>query len=411
MATLPLLAIAPGASASFDDPLANLNTGGRTYLSGTFNTRAPVANAPAAQVAAPASDTPAADAPAAQTAPAKKTYQPMQSDNGSFIKADGSRFLSAKDIRYDKPGSVAQFYEWTGDQAREMLGKLYGERNQKAGGSAKIYGAASKYAARYFDSGPAGAFSSGDFSGLSDQAALDALDAGYREQGRQQQNKSGFLDSVLGKVIGVGATIAASIVGGPAAGAFVGGAIPAATGGDFADIALGAVGGYGIGKGVEFVQGGGVGRLVASAKGVIPGATPVWGFTPANVASFAKVPGLGLADSILGPAANVAAGASLFDRGAQAAQVVNAGVNVRSMLTGAGTAAVALAAGNALLPSATPAPALPTPAPAAPDNTQTEVDRLRRRRAATKTVYTWGQPMMGTVSSPSLSGGLLEAKR
>ena len=403
MPTLPMLAIAPGATASFDDPLANLNTGGRTYLSGNYRTGAP------GQVAAPTVVPPASAQPvkanAKPAAPAKRrTYTPMASDNGSFIRADGTRFLSAKDIRYDKPGSVAAFYEWTGDKARKELGKLYANRTDKSGGNAYIFGAVSKYAGNT-GKGMAnwdtlrGALSSGDFSKVSDAVALQALDFGFREQGRQQQNKSSFLDSVLGKVITIGAEVAAAFAGGPIAAAAVGAGVGGVRDG-WKGAAFGALEGYGVGKGTEWLTGGGPQNLFNDARNFLTGTvTDVNALMPADIAARAGTSAAGTAGAT--------GAASLFDTAARGANITIAGLQLRDALVGGAAVAGAVGAATSSAPAA-PAATPPAPGPGMTPEEEA-INRLRNRRRATRTVFTWNKPLMGTVTSPTLGGGLLEA--
>lgn len=379
-------------------------------------------------------------------APAKRTYTPMESGNGSYIRADGSRFLSAKDIRFDMPGSVAAFYEWTGAQAKANLSKLYTERNQKAGGSAYIFGAVAKHAANNYAGNAEwdklrAAVASGDFSKVSDSVALQALDFGFREQGRQQQHKSGFLNSVLGKVITLGAEVVATFAtGNPWVGAAVGAGIGGVKDG-WKGAALGAVEGYGVGKATQWVANGGLSNTWASVTGggnpssvaanAVPGArTGInsalpgmgGGLTTAQGAGLAPVTAIGpggLNGAVLANAArlsDLAAGTGgLVVRGAQTftaagkpvvstpkastpssstSSLLNTGANVAGLLTGAAVTGAAAAAAGAVKAPSTPKPAAPPPASVTPPQP--------RQRQATRVVWTWDKPMNGQTNAPTL---------
>ena len=205
---------------------------------------------------------------------------------GGVVAAGGPRSptpaqrgeVNAKTIDYQQPGSGASGYGVTEDNVRGKLGKLYQAYKVDGvteGGNESIFKAVEKWAGSTGRLSPANrsAFdrflSSGDTAGLDPVLAVKALDYGLREVERQQQNKQGFFDTVIGKVINIGAQVAAAYFGGPWAAAAVG----ATTGGvqdGLKGAVIGGVSGYGIGKGVQWVKGGGLTNLVARATGNAP---------------------------------------------------------------------------------------------------------------------------------------------
>ena len=123
------------------------------------------------------------------------------------------RFLSAKDIAYKEPGSVAEFYGVTTDNIfseGQHLSRFQREAVQKgvtSGGNAGILAdlrsnknvlgnnpAQAALLRQYLDTGVVPA-------GLDAQFAINAYDYAIREQGRKQQNKPpSFLQSALGVI-------------------------------------------------------------------------------------------------------------------------------------------------------------------------------------------------------------------
>jgi len=187
-----------------------------------------------------------------------------------YTPGSTARFLSAKDIPYQEPGSVAGFYGVTTDNIfseGQHLSRFQREAVQKgvtSGGNAGIL-ADLRSSKNLLGQQPAQAallrqyLSTGVVpEGLSPQFAVNAYDWAIREQGRQQQTKKpGFLQGFIGSVIGTigGATIG-FFLGGPQ-GAVLGAKIGGSLGGagqainekrGILGIALGALQGYGVGS-------------------------------------------------------------------------------------------------------------------------------------------------------------------
>lgn len=93
---------------------------------------------------------------------------------------------------------------------------------------------------------------------LKDQTVAAALDWGIRDNTRGQVHKESFLDSVLGKLLVGAGQIGLSFVPGvgPALSAGLGGITGAMNGGGPLGALTGAVGGYGLGKGAQWLSNG-----------------------------------------------------------------------------------------------------------------------------------------------------------
>lgn len=149
---------------------------------------------------------------------------------GSYENPDnpGDRFLSAKDIEYDVPGSVAQFYGITASNIlaegqhlsrfqREAVGK-----GITSGGNEAILSSL-RSAKNVLADNPAQAALLRQFldtgiapEGLSADFALSAYDFAIREEGRKQQTKEpwgGGVGAVLNKVVKYAPYVAAPFVG------------------------------------------------------------------------------------------------------------------------------------------------------------------------------------------------------
>ena len=143
----------------------------------------------------------------AQPPPGQRTYF-GESGKSFYTEGGGGRFLSAKDIEYAVPGSVAKFYGITTDNifaSGQFFNKFQTDAVQKgitSGGNAGILAdlrsnknvlgnnpAQAALLRQYLDTGVVPA-------GLDAQFAINAYDYAIREQGRKQQNKPpSFLQS------------------------------------------------------------------------------------------------------------------------------------------------------------------------------------------------------------------------
>ena len=149
----------------------------------------------------------------AQPPPGQRTYF-GESGKSFYTEGGGGRFLSAKDIEYDVPGSVAQFYGITASNIlaegqhlsrfqREAVGK-----GITSGGNEAILSSL-RSAKNVLADNPAQAALLRQFldtgiapEGLRADFALSAYDFAIREEGRKQQTKEpwgGGVGAVLNK--------------------------------------------------------------------------------------------------------------------------------------------------------------------------------------------------------------------
>jgi hypothetical protein len=236
-----------------------------------------------------------------------------------------------------------------------------------------------------------------------DAGRYNAVDWYYRDLSRRMDKSSSFLDSTIGKVLTVGAEIAASFIPGvgPAISASIGAVTGGLTGGPLGAL-TGALSGYGIGKGTQFIAGGGIqstfGSLFSKSAPIVEGTG-----TASGVAGAASAGKAAQGATLLTKAAGVAKGAaSNVDT---AVSAVNLGLGVRSLLAGAavaGGAAVALTSSTGTPSGITASP------PQAVATTEEELQREKeqRRRRITQTNNTWGNTLLAPmIKRPTLLGG------
>lgn len=96
----------------------------------------------------------------------------------------GARFLSAKDIEYNKPGSVSSFYGWNPNNIQNTWTKLWNSTDKN---SKHIQGTINKYAQNHGI----------NINNATPQQMVDIMDFAIREEGRNQQNKGSFFGDVL----------------------------------------------------------------------------------------------------------------------------------------------------------------------------------------------------------------------
>ena len=225
----------------------------------------------------------------------RNVIQPFGTGSYRNLRTGGG-VLSAKDMDYKTPGSVAKFYGWTGNQARTTLAQLF-EGNTKN----------QRHMASFLNEGGIHASA---VSRMTDSQAIAVLDAAYRNEGYTQQNKSSFLGSIGSFLGGILPAVAGSLVLGPVGAGVVsssvGGAIGGAIAGGIKDGALGAVlgglSGYGTGSTVGSVTNyiSKAGGLGASGQAAAQAASaPVLG----SAELYAKLP------AVYGARASTAAGA------------------------------------------------------------------------------------------------------
>jgi hypothetical protein len=249
-----------------------------------------------------------------------------------------------------------------------------------------------KYAPDYYKNNP---------SQTGDQGLINSANWYAQDLTRRMAKSNSFLDSTIGKVLSVGAQVAASFIPGigPAVSAGIGAAVGGATGG-VGGALLGGLSGYGIGRGTQFVAGGGVQRTFGSLFSSTPSAAlPSAGSVATSVATtggslLSKVASVGKA-----AVANVDTLLSAANLGLAAKEILGKGAVL------AGTALAA----NALTSSAPSAPAAitasPPPAVAATEDELQREKELRRRRI-TQTTHSWGNTLLApSLSRPQLLGG------
>lgn len=261
----------------------------------------------------------------------------------------------------------------------------------------------------------AGELSKKGYSASNDKQLIDTVDWYYRDLGRRMDKSNSFFDSTIGKIVSVGATIAAAAFApavipgitaaqaGAAAGAVLGGVQDGVKGALF-----GAVGGYGIGKGVQFVQGGGLTSLLSKSAPIVDGSTA--SVTKAAGAASVSVPSTGATTagpSLLSRAGSAIKGAFTSSALDTTASVVNAGLGIRDLVAGGAAAGAGLLAAQTITassgaPDATPA----APPPSQPKGDELEREKELRRRRLTQTEFTWGMTsLQPTVRRPTLLGG------
>ena len=170
-----------------------------------------------------------------------------------------ANFLNAKDVSYDRPGSVAQYYGWSYEnilpQAKSLLSG--GEADHQSNMRKHVDGYLNRNYGLSYDQ----ILSKPDNNKLSQ--LVNAVDYAYREEGRKQQTKGGgfldflkqFIGPAVGAVVlpGIGGALGASISAG--VGGAIGGAIQGGVSDGLKGAALGGLQGYGVGSGVGWASG------------------------------------------------------------------------------------------------------------------------------------------------------------
>ena len=208
-----------------------------------------------------------------------------------------SQFLNAKDVAYDRPGSVSNYYGWTPATINSVYSRATGD------GSTKNQQNIAKHVSKFLDK------RGQSMDTAKPNMMVHAMDYAYREEGRKQQTKgSGFLDflkSAIGPVVGslvlpgIGSALGAGISAG------VGGAIGGAIQGGISKGPLGALtgaaSGYGIGSGVGAAKGWAGNALGSTGGFTNPGALGLEG-SNLSLPGLANAPGTTVAAGIGNPA-------------------------------------------------------------------------------------------------------------
>lgn len=193
--------------------------------------------------------------------------------------------LNAKTIDYKLPGSVAAAAGWTPENISGVYTRLTKDKSSKN--------------ARNIASHTAGflARRGTTLAKARPGQLVAAVDYAAREEARKQQNKQGFFDSIIGKVLVGAAQFGAGFIPGvgPAVAAGIGAAAGAAGGGGILGAVSGGLAGYGIGSAGQWVAQGGLGRLGATLTGKVPSV---------SVSSGWQIPGqaAGIGGKVLGGA-------------------------------------------------------------------------------------------------------------
>lgn len=368
----------PGDPAlpSFGSPLQS-----GIYARGYARTSAPaVAPTPAATPVTPAPVTPSYTPPAQGTVRGSAGFRQIATSQGlkGININEWGAGLWAYGVDVNKPGYMAD------------VRSLY---------NAKLASNDTDFQTRV-----AGELAKKGWSASDDTALANTVDWYYRDASRRQAKTNGFFDSTIGKIVGIAAQVGAAFIPGvgPAASAAVGATIGGVTDG-FKGALLGGIGGYGIGKGVQFIQGGGLTSLFSKAAPIVDGSAAAT--STVNGVTVSSTQGLsGTTPSLFSRAATAVKGATSNVSLDTAATAVNAGLGVRDLLKGAAVAGGTALAASQLLPASSGAPA-PIPEPPAAVKTEQELQRERelRRRRITETNLTWGNTLTApSVSRPSL---------
>jgi len=220
-------------------------------------------------------------------------------------------FLNAKDVAYDKPGSVAAYYGWGPENIDRFIESATTVRpdGKNAKNAANMRAHMEAFLAK---------------RGLNMNTArpgqlVNALDYAYREEGRKQQTKGGgfldFLKSMIGPVAGTALGFAVPVIG-PALGGTIGGAIQGGVEDGIKGALIGGLKGYGTGAGAGWLAG---------KAGLAGGAAPI--IDKSTSISGAVAGGGGGGANLLGAAASGAStGASVLDRILDAAPAVGTGL-------------------------------------------------------------------------------------
>lgn len=157
-----------------------------------------------------------------------------------------SKFLNAKDVAYDRPGSVAAHYGFDRNNIDKLMTRFLsgGESDHQRNMRSHVDKFLAKRNASLAKATPG--------------QRIAALDYAIREEGRKQQTKGGgfmgFLKKFIGPAIGTAIGFAVPVIG-PAIGGAVGGAIQGGASDGFKGALLGGLQGYGVGSGAGWLAG------------------------------------------------------------------------------------------------------------------------------------------------------------
>lgn len=176
---------------------------------------------------------------------------------------------NAKNMPFDQPGVGAENAGVNLDNLETRFGKLYQNRDNKAGGSRQAWEELTEWASpekiREREGDPNDlqwrlvndALRTGKLDPrLNKNTLLRGVDFAIRENSRSQQHKKSFLDTWLGKALTLGGQAALSFVPGvgPLLSAGLGGITGAMNGGGPLGALTGALGGYGVGSGTQWLN-------------------------------------------------------------------------------------------------------------------------------------------------------------
>lgn len=178
---------------------------------------------------------------------------------------------NAKNLPLGDPEIAAQNYGVTNDNVDEWWGKIWNNRTNKAGGSRQIYNKVADWASPKKIRARGGDPNDTQWQLVNEAIRTGKVDprlkpevlrrgagVGLSETARHQQHKKSFLDTWLGKALTLGGQAALSFVPGvgPYLSAGFGGITGAMNGGGPLGFATGALGGYGVGSGTQWLRNG-----------------------------------------------------------------------------------------------------------------------------------------------------------
>lgn len=238
--------------------------------------------------------------------------------------------LSAKDVSYNKPGSVAAYYGWDESNILPQTQTLLSSGGDKHQANMRKH--VDGYLQRNYGVGVDEVLA--DPNNPRIRWLVPALDYAVREEARKYKTKGGGFMSFLTKLVGpaVGALVL------PGVGSALGATISAGAGGAIGGAIQGGISDGPMGAAIGGLTGYGVGSGVGAAKNLLTGAplSNVNQFMPADVAARAGTTPVGAAGRLAGvmgqnPGSNIGAAAgpagSVLDRVVNAAPLALAGMS------------------------------------------------------------------------------------
>lgn len=241
-------------------------------------------------------------------------------------------FLNAKDVAYDRPGSVAAYYGWQPENIGQFIQSATTVRpdGKNAKNAANVRSHMEKFLANR----------GVNMNSARPAQLVNALDYAYREEGRKQQTKGGgfldFLKSMIGPVAGTALGFAVPVIG-PALGGAIGGATQGGVEDGIKGALLGGLKGYGTGAGANWLAG--KAGFAGGAAPIVDQSTSVAGGTAVGSGGTA----VGGSNALGVAASGAGAGASVLDRFLDAAPAIGSGLAYLDATRGGASSAVPVA--------------------------------------------------------------------